>query len=306
MSLVSQNKPTSLYTPRHWPTWIWIGLLRLIALLPYGAQLKIGKALGVVLYHLARRRRHITEVNLRLCFPELDDKARDRMAREVFIHNAIGVMEAGMAWWAPKEWFRERTQIKGREHLDAALKQGCGVILLGAHFTTLDLGGVLLGFYYPFNTMYRRHNNPVLEEVIDKGRSRTSSTIERSNLRQVLRALRANEIIWYAPDQDFGAHQSVYAPFFGVQAATITATSRLVKLNQSPILMISQHRLPDNRYEVEIYPIIKPFPTGDDVADATRINQEIERAIRKDPAQYMWVHRRFKTHPKGKNYLYRH
>lgn len=296
---------TNLYAPRHWPTWIWIGLLRQLVRLPRRWQMHLGALFGWLLYHLARERRHVCEVNLRLCFPELSDAARAQQVRDVFHHNGIGIMEAAMAWWAPDTWFRQHYTLKGREHLDAALSEGRGVILLGAHFSTLDLGGLLFSFEYPVDAMYRRNNNAVLEQVITRGRQRFfGQAIERSDIRSVIRNLKKNHIIWYAPDQDFGLHQSVMAPFFGVPAATITATSRMVSLNQSPILMLAQHRLPNGDYELELFPIITPFPSGDDLADATRINAELERAIRKDPAQYMWVHRRFKSHPLGKNYLY--
>lgn len=292
--------------PRFWLTWSGMGLLWLLNRLPYRAQLAAGKALGLGLYHLARGRRHVVEVNVRLCFPELPVEERKRLVREIFINNGIGVFETAMAWWSPADWFRDRIVFKGREHLEAALAQGNGVMLLGAHFSTLDLGGLLFARFYPVDAMYRRHNSPLMEKIITRGRSRYfGQSIERSDIRSVIRALRKNHIIWYAPDQDFGIRQSVYAPFFGVPAATITATSRLVKLNNSPILMLAQHRLPDGRYELELFPVITPFPTGDEEADAARINAELERAIRKDPAQYMWVHKRFKTHPKGKNYLYR-
>jgi len=292
--------------PRYWLTWSGMGLLWLLNHLPYRGQLFIGRLLGLSLYHLARGRRHVVDVNVRLCFPERDAAGQRRLVREIFINNGIGVFETAMAWWSPKTWFDTRTVLKGREHLEAALAQGKGVMLLGAHFSTLDLGGLLFAQFYPVDAMYRRHNNPLMEKIITRGRSRYfGQSIERSDIRSVIRALRKNHIIWYAPDQDFGIKQSVYAPFFGVPAATITATSRLVKLNGSPILMLGQHRLPDGRYELELFPVIEPFPTGDEEADAARVNAELERAIRKDPAQYMWVHKRFKTHPKGKNYLYR-
>ena len=293
-----------LKKPSLWPICLWVNLLRLFARLPYNLQIGIGAFFGWVLYHLARDRRHVTEVNIRLCFPELSPEAQRKRVRAVFHHNGIGVMEAAMAWWAPISWFQEKVTLKGKEHLDKALAQGKGVIMLGAHFSTLDLGGLLFSFHYPLNTLYRPNNNPYLDQVICNGRSRFTHNIDRSDFRSVIRKLKANAIIWYAPDQDFGMKQSVFVPFFGVPAATLTATTRLTKLNGSPVLMLSQHRLADGRYELELFPIIEPFPTGDEIADATRINEEIERAIRKDPEQYMWVHRRFKSHPKGKNYLY--
>ncbi|RAU19109.1 lipid A biosynthesis acyltransferase [Nitrincola tibetensis] len=288
------------------PTRLWVGLLRLLVRLPYSAQLILGKWVGLGLYFLARDRRNVTEVNVRLCFPELNSEQQKKYVRDIFMNNGIGIFEAAMSWWAPDAWFKDRVTLIGTEHLEEALAEEKGVILLGAHFSTLDIGGLLFSYYYPVDAMYRKNNNPLLEDVITRGRLRFfKSAIERSDIRTVIRNLRKNHIIWYAPDQDFGMHQSVFAPFFGVPAATITATSRMVKLNGSPILMLAQHRTPDNRYELEIFPILRPFPTGDDVQDATLINAEIEKAIRKDPTQYMWVHRRFKSHPKGKNYLYK-
>lgn len=298
---------TRFLAPRFWPTWLGIGLLYLLSRLPFATQIRLGRWVGDVMYALFRSRRHVVEVNLRLCFPELSGIERQQMAREVFRNNAIGVFETGMAWWMADQHFNPSIGIKGTEHLDAALAKGRGVILLGAHLSTLDMGGRLFSRFYETNVMYRAHNNPLMEEIIKEGRERhLKCAIERESLRTVLRALRKNEIVWYAPDQDFGPKYSVYAPFFGVPAATITATSRMVKLNNSPILMYTHHRTADDKgYELELFPEIEHFPTGDDVADATRINQEIERAIRKDPTQYMWVHRRFKTHPQGKNYLYK-
>ena len=294
-------------SPRFWPARVGIGLLWLLNRLPWRWQIRIGRILGGFLYHLSPQRRHVTQVNVRLCFPELNPIEQAKMVKQVFANNGVGMFETAMAWWTPLEKLRGHFTLKGREHLEAALAQNRGVILLGAHFSTLDLGGLLFSDYYPVDAMYRRHNNPMLEDVITRNRLRYfGQAIERSDIRSVIRALRKNHIIWYAPDQDFGRKQSVYAPFFGVPAATITATSRMVKLNNSPILMLAQHRLPDDSgYELELFPVIEPFPTGDEEADATRINAEIERAIRKDPAQYMWVHRRFKTHPEGKNYLYK-
>ncbi|MCP8686255.1 LpxL/LpxP family Kdo(2)-lipid IV(A) lauroyl/palmitoleoyl acyltransferase [Marinobacterium sedimentorum] len=305
MARKDQSQPP-YWHPRFGLTWLGMGLLWLLNRLPYAGQLTLGRTFGKILYLVARGRRHVVEVNVRLCFPELDAEKQRHLTREIFINNGIGVFETAMAWWSPKQWFRHRTVLKGREHLDAALARGKGVILLGAHFSTLDLGGLLFSEFYPVDAMYRRHNNPLMEEIITRSRGRYfGQAIERSDIRSVIRALRKNHIIWYAPDQDFGIKQSVYAPFFGVPAATITATTRLVKLNDSPILMLAQHRLPDDSYELELLPVIEPFPSGNEEADATRINAELERAIRKDPAQYMWVHKRFKTHPRGKNFLYR-
>ena len=282
-------------------------LAKLITRLPFSVQVFIGKAIGKLLFWVARDRRKVAARNIELCFPELDASAQQRLLKQTFMDNGIGLLETSMAWWGPTDYFTQTTVLKGREHLDSALAQNKGVILLGAHFSTLDLGGLLFSKYYDVSAMYRPHNNPVIDEIIKEGRSRFfQQCISRSDIRSVIKTLRKNGIVWYAPDQDFGPKQSVYAPFFGVEAATITATTRMVSLNNSPILMLAQHRLPNNTYELELFPVVDNFPSGDAIADAARINSEIEKAIRKEPSQYMWVHRRFKTHPKGKNYLYSH
>ncbi|HSG03742.1 MAG TPA: LpxL/LpxP family Kdo(2)-lipid IV(A) lauroyl/palmitoleoyl acyltransferase [Marinobacterium sp.] len=299
-------KTKAFLTPKYWPTWIGLGLLRVINTLPFRWQLRIGALLGQLIYRLAKSRRHVATVNIRLCFPELSDKEQKQLVKDVFVNNGIGLIETAMAWWSDRESFRSRVTLEGREHLDAALSEGRGVILLGAHFSTLDLGGLLFSLYYDLNTMYRPHNNALMESFIQKGRLRSiKRLIDRSDFRTLIRALKANEIVWYAPDQDFGPNNSVYAPFFGVEAATVTATSRIAKVSGSPLILLTHHRKADGWYHLVLHPPVEPYPLDDDRANATRVNQELEVGIRYDPAQYMWMHRRFKTHPEGKSYLYK-
>ena len=304
LSKVPQRQ--GFWQPRYWPTWLMLGTLWLCTRLPYRLQIHLGAGLGRVLYHISRHRRFVTETNIRLCFPELNEQARRARVRAVFRNNGIGILETAMAWWMPESGLPPKLELKGREYLDQALEQGRGVILLGAHFSSLDLGGLLFARFYKVSGMYRPHNNPLMDRVIRRGRERFfERAIERSDIRSVIRTLRQNGIVWYAPDQDMGIKNAVYAPFFGIPAATITATTRMVKLNDSPILMLAQHRLPDDSgYELELYPALENFPGKTPEEDAQRVNAAIEQAVRKDPSQYMWVHRRFKTHPQGKNFLY--
>ena len=295
----------NLLAPKYWPTWFGLAALRLINQLPFGLQLKIGAVLGSVIKTLASKRRHVADVNIQLCFPQLSDSEQAKLVGETFKNNGIGIIETAMAWWSDRESFRTKVSIEGKEHLDLALSEGKGVILLGAHYSTLDLGGLLFSLFYPLHTMYRPHNNPLMDKVITKGRLRSIDTmIDRSDFRSVLKALKRNEIVWYAPDQDFGPKNSVYAPFFGVSAATTPATAKLAKLSKSPVILLSHHREPDGTYTLRLHPRIEHFPLESDVDSATRINQEIEKGINYQPSQYMWVHRRFKTHPNRKNWLY--
>lgn len=289
-----------------WPTLLGLALLKVASLLPFAWQIWIGKQLGLLIYLLATGRRRVTETNIRLCFPNLNRQDQKKLVRDVFRQNGAGLFETAAAWWGPLDGFDTKIRLEGRVHLDEALDKGKGVILLGGHFSTLDLGGLLFSRYFTLHTMYRPHNNPVMEEVISRGRSRfIDSLIDRHDFRAVIRALKRNQIVWYAPDQDFGPSNSVYAPFFGVEAATVTATARLARVSGSPVIMLSHHRNPDNSYTLRVHEAIDPFPLADDRASANRINSELERGIMYDPSQYMWMHRRFKTHPKGKGYVYR-
>jgi len=295
-----------LYHPRHWPSWLAIGLLRLIAMLPFRAKLIAGKYLGLLLLRIARHRRHVTETNIRLCFPELDAAQQAALVREIFIQNGIGFFEIAWAWWASPSDIEGRYTVEGLEHLRAASEDGKGVVLVGAHFVHLDLCGLMLNQVTPMDVIYRRNNDPVFEHVITTGRKRVfTNVLERSDMRTIIRKLREGRVIWYSPDQDFGGRQSVFAPFFGVEASTLTTTAQLARLGRANICCGFNYRDPvSHQYRIVFRPVPDHFPTGDDVADATLINQLIEAGIRERPEQYMWVHRRFKTRPEGEPSLY--
>jgi Kdo2-lipid IVA lauroyltransferase/acyltransferase len=288
-------------------TFLGIGMIRLLALLPVRAQFRLGSLLGRLVYYIAPRRRHIAETNIALCFPELDADAQRALIKAIFRSTGISAMETAMAWFNDPEDYRSRVTVEGLEHLQAAQAQGRGVLLIGAHFATLDLAGCLVALFADFDVMYKRSKNPIIENSMRKGRERHfGAVIERRDTRQVMRRLRQGRTIWYAADQDYGRQHSVFAPFFGQQAATIVAASRLARLNDSPALLISHFR--DERrctWSLRFSPIIDGFPSGDDVADATCVNAMIEAEIRRHPEQYLWLHRRFKTRPEGEEKPYR-
>ena len=292
--------------PRYWPAWLGMLGLRLLALLPFKAGLALGSGLGWLLYHLIAKRRRVTEVNVRLCFKELDAAQKQQLVMDIFKANATGVIETAWAYWGSQRMIAKRTESIGFALLDKALQQGKGVILLGAHFSNLDLGGLqLLINKVDFDAVYRPHNNPLLDYWIRRKRARFSKPVDRAKFREMLRDLRKNRSIWYAPDQDFGEHGAVFVPFFGHPAATIVGTTKMVRLNKSPILFYRHQRKADNSgYSIEISEV-PGFPSGDETRDAEIVNQTIEQAIRLAPAQYMWVHKRFKTQPDGRQKLYK-
>lgn len=300
------KKTTSFKAPRFWPTWAGFLILRLLALLPFKVGLAFGRLIGMALYLLLPKRRKVVMVNCNLCFPHYTDDEKQQFVKDVFKNNGIGIIETAWAYWGNKEKFVKRTKLLGFERLEEALEEQKGVVLLGAHYSHLDLGGLLFSLSgHPIVTMYRQHNNPLMDQLINAGRSRFCIPLERKKLRDVVRLLRKNQIIWYGPDQDFGAKNSVFVPFFGQTAATVTATTNMVSFNNSPILSLQQRRCEDDSgYILEIAPV-PGFPSGDSTEDARLMNQAIEAGVAKAPAQYMWVHKRFKTQPDGEQKLYK-
>jgi KDO2-lipid IV(A) lauroyltransferase len=294
--------------PRHWPMWLGLGLLRLCALLPYPALLLLGGGLGRLMYRLIPKRRHIARTNLRLCFPELDETAREKLVRATFRAAAISVFENALSWWGGERRLRRLYRIEGLEHYAAARAQGKGVILLGGHYTTLEISGRFLAFHIDgLQPIYKRAHNPLYEAVMVRQRRRLfDDLLQSTDMRTIVRNVKAGKTVWYAPDQDFGRERSVFAPFFGVATATLTTTARLARLTGAPVLPYVSERLPGAQgYRIALLPALEGFPGGDDLADATRVNAVLEQQVRAMPEQYLWIHRRFKTRPEGEPDLYR-
>lgn len=294
--------------PRHWPMWLGLGLLRLCALLPYPALLLLGGGLGRLMYRLIPSRRHIARTNLRLCFPELDEAVREDLVRATFGAAAISVFENALSWWGSERRLRRLYRIEGLENYAAARAQGKGVILLGGHYTTLEISGRFLAFHIDgLQPIYKRAHNPLYETVMVRQRRRLfDDLLQSTDMRAIVRNVKAGKTVWYAPDQDFGRERSVFAPFFGVPTATLTTTARLARLTGAPVLPYVSERLPGAQgYRIALLPTLEDFPGGDDLADATRVNAVLEQQVRAMPEQYLWIHRRFKTRPEGEPDLYR-
>lgn len=293
--------------PRFWPLWLGLGLLWLVVQLPYGALLALGRLLGAVMYRVSRRR-VVAARNLELCLPERSAAERDRLLRENFASSGIAFFEMAMSWWWPRERLARLAHIEGLEHLQAAQREGHGVILMALHFTTLEIGAALLGQRHTIDGMYREHKNALFDYVQRRGRERhnlDSTAIEREDVRTMLKVLRQGRAIWYAPDQDYGRKQSLFAPLFGIEAATVTATSKFARLGRALVVPFTQERLADGSgYRLVVHPPLADFPGESEEADCLRINQWVEQAVRACPEQYLWAHRRFKTRPEGAPKLY--
>ena len=244
--------------------------------------------------------------NLRLCFPELSEQEREALARRVMISTGEAILEMAGAFHNQRIDLDKRLTVSGLEHLETARREGHGVMLLGMHFNSIDVGSRLLGKFFRFSVVYRPNDNPLLDHLITKGRGTwVNHSVDRNDIRQTVRLLRQGEVVWYAPDQDYGRKASVFVPLFGVQAATVTATSTFARLGKAQVVPFTQTRLADGSgYRLTVHPPLEGFPGENETADALRINQWVEQAISQQPEQYMWVHRRFKTRPEGESRPY--
>lgn len=291
---------TSLAGPRWWPTWIGLGLLWLLALTPWRFQLALGRGLGRVLHACARERRRIAAINLALCFPELSAAEHRRWLRANFEALGISLFEMATGWWGPERRLRRLGRIVGREHLDAALARGRGVILLQGHFLTTDIGGQLLGRSIPFTATYAPPKNPVMRRLTERLRGRhVANQIHHERVRDIVRELQANRIVWHGPDQSPSRKTAVEARFFAHPALSSISTAKLARISGAAVVPYHPVRLADGRYELRLEPALDDFP-GDDLAAATqRINDVLERHIRAAPEQYLWAHKRFKRGAPG-------
>jgi len=293
--------PLALAAPQHWPAWLAVAVLWLFAQSPLALQRALGRALGALLWTVARRRRRWALTNLALCFPELDEAARTRLARANFRSLGLGLTEFARAWWGPLGRLAERSTIEGLAELQATLASGRGAILLSGHFHTLEICGRILTTQVPVAGLYRRHRSPVFEWAVRAGRLRYAQAMfARDQLRPAVRHLKAGGLLWYAPDQDMLGRDAVFAPFFGIDAQTITATHQLAKLTGAAVFGFFHRRSADGRgYQLALTPPLAQFPGADATDDAARINALIEQMVRQAPAEYLWVHRRFKRRPQG-------
>lgn len=267
---------------------------------------QLGRTLGDLTYRLGTSRRIIAQTNIAACFPELSDQERKDLVRRSFRSLGIGAIELMIPWLNPQRDLSDRFDVHGTEHLQQALDSGRGVVLLGGHFAAMDIISQPLKRLGQIDVMYRFNKNPAWEWLQVNGRRRYfDGVIERHDTRQTLKRLKQGRAIWYAADQDYGRKHSVFAPFFGTEAATIVATSRFARLNNSPVLFMRQSRNEQRmRWEIHFSPILEDFPSGDDVADAQRLNSLLEEQIRLQPEQYLWLHKRFKTRPEGTQPFY--
>ncbi|WP_017220701.1 LpxL/LpxP family Kdo(2)-lipid IV(A) lauroyl/palmitoleoyl acyltransferase [Moritella dasanensis] len=289
-----------LFHPKFWLLWFFAGLVRLTLLLPLDKQMKMGASIGRLIKKLISRRVKIAQRNLELCFPDMPAVEQAQLLDRNVEEIGKAIFDIANAWWWSDEKVQRHMTIKGQEHIDKTLSEGHGIVLFAVHCLPLEMGARIFGQFHPGVGVYRPHKNPAMEYMQVKGRLRSNKAlVPKRDLRQMVRCLRKSEVIWYTADQDFGRSSATFVPFFAMpDAATITGASTLARLGKAKVLPFSVVRNADDKgYTIEILPPLEDFPTKDEVADTKRGNAIIEQIINKERAQYMWLHRRFKTRP---------
>jgi Kdo2-lipid IVA lauroyltransferase/acyltransferase len=282
-------------------TRVGLGLMWLLRLLPLRLLAAIGAGLGMLLYALGRERRRVCLINLARCLPEFSAGQREALARRHFQAFARAFLERAILWWSSPARIRRLVRFEGMEHFEAA--RGGSLILLAPHFVGLDMGGARLAMDFDMVSIYSRQKNKVFDAVLYAGRMRFGRLrllSRQDGVRPALRAMQAGLPFYYLPDMDYGERDTIFVPFFGVPAATITGVSRLARLAGARVLPCVTRMLPGGEgYVVRFLPAWKDYPGASIEADTLRMNAFVEEQVRQMPEQYLWVHKRFKTRPPG-------
>ncbi len=286
-------------------TWLLVGFLWLLHWLPLPILRALGAGLGRLLYALGRERRKVALINLRLCFPEMTEAEREDIARRHFVVFAQAVLDRTLGWWASKERLQRIIRIQGVEHLTD--REGRPVIMLTPHFVGLDAGGTVVSMHVVGCSVFSKQKNPVLNKLLYDGRMRFNEAVllsRQDGMRKIVKAMKEGHPFYYLPDMDFGPKESIFVPFFGVQAATIPALSRLVRLTGARVVPVICRQVVDG-YEIEVMPAWENFPGESVEADTAQMNRFIESQVLRMPEQYFWLHKRFKTRPPGEQRFYK-
>lgn len=290
------------------PSRLLVGLLWLLHWLPLPLLAAIGNALGALLYVLIVPRRRVVHTNLQLAFPELSEEERRRMARRLFANLGRTLLERGLLWWAPRERLERLVHVDGEARVRDLLAARRPVILMAPHFVGLDMGGTRVTMLFDIVSIYARQRNRVIDHWLYHGRSRFGDQLlqpRHESVRATVKAMKAGRPFYYLPDMDHGRKESVFVPFFGVRTATITGLPRFARMAGAAVVPCITRLLPGGQgYLLSFGEPWENFPSGDLEADVARMNSEIEALVRTMPDQYYWVHKRFKTRPKGEKKPY--
>ena len=273
-----------------------LGLVRLLAALPPSLGIAVGRLIGIFLYYKATNRRLICARNINLCFPNLNEQQQNMLVKQSFQQNGIGLVETAWAWHKPTNFIHNRYCVKGAEYLQQA--SGKGILLLCPHYSMLDLVAPLIhAVSGSFIISYRPNDSKLFDKAVRRGRGRYAKLVDVRALRNITKYLKDGEIVWFGPDQDMGPNGSVFASFFGRLACTVTTPARLTRISGAKAIFLDLYRDKSGIYQMQFIPMSDDYPKEDEEENARELNQKIEKALRKNPSQYMWMHKRFKTNP---------
>ena len=267
----------------------------------------MGSVLGIIIYRIVPSRRRAARINLKQAYPDFTDKEIDVLNKKAFRSLGISVFETGIAWFTKSDVLQNLCQIEGKEHLDQAMAKNKGVLLLTGHFTTLEMGGHLIGTYVEkYNAVFKKAHSPLFNALMVHYRSKMGDElIETKNVRGIIRGLKKGHATWFGPDQDFGDQELVFTPFLGGIASTLTATAKIAKMTEAAVVPFYPVRLAHGKgYKLIVLPALDNFPSDDIEADSARVNKTIERMVYDCPEQYLWSHKRFKTQADRKTNIY--
>ncbi len=288
--------------PRYWPIWLGMGLFRLLSLLPGTLRRSMGRWLGDFAWQRQEKRRAIIHTNLEWCFPEATAQQREQMARDYFRSMSQTFLDYGLLWWGSRRRLDQVLTLEGKEHLEKVLNDGGKVILLTSHNVALDFGAAALTRFYPSVGLIKPARNPLIDWLMARGRTRFKGVLflRDKGMRPIVKGIKNGYAFYYLPDEDLGPEHSVFVPFFGVQTATLTALSKLSRMTGATVLPFATvYNAQSGHYRASILPPLENFPSEDEVADAARMNRELEKMIALAPTQYMWSMRIFQSRPDG-------
>ena len=290
--------------PKFYPTWILILLMRIGVFIPFQFQVILGKVIGKLIYPFMKKLRETAYSNISNCFPEKKQPQVTLLVKQHFDAIGISLFETANAYYGSDRKIKKLLSINNKHFFSDALKDEGGIILLCSHFMPLMLGSRALLLENTIANVYRPQNNKLFDKVMVKGYTKNGAVMIKSkDTRSILKAIKNSLPIWYAPDQDLGINNSVFAPLFGIETATASATARLAKNNNTRVIPYSFIRT-KHGYEMSFDKPIKNYPSNDPIKDATTTNRILENQIIKAPEQYLWIHRRFKTRPNGQENFY--
>ena len=307
---MSATDERNLRAPKYWGAHLAAWLMKSMAGWPDGMRFQLGRGLAFLARHLAKRRMHIARTNLRLCFPDWSQEQVEQITQQQMRYFTQALVDRSLFWFGRKEALFSHIQTRDEQYLHAALAQNRPMIILAPHFVGLDAGGVRFNADYPTVSMYQRQSNPVFDQLMLEGRNRSGQAYlysRHDGVRKLIKLLRENIPLYYLPDMDFGRKDAIFAPFFGQEAATLTALPKLANLTQALIVPCVTRIDPESmqrgktRYIMQYYAAWDGYPdsVGDEAQAVRFMNEFIEARISEDPAQYLWMHKRFKTRPEG-------